>query len=296
MAGVRRARVQPVVIAVSVLAGVDGLMALVEQDRGAGNPRFERLTGPEGTPSVVASAGRVAHTVSFGSRHVCGFWRRQAPLPSLAQRLAAPAQENRKDASVRKVTLLLAAMVVLAVAGVARAAAPPDPNTLVFTTLSNISLNSVPGTQLVVAPGANVTISADWSDSHPDDCPGCIDFLAVGWSGQGAGRVHREFRWYRGERIRGSQPRARADDPRHLQHRGPLRTRVRPRPVLGYRGLTTTTQSLRRWSFSPHCDGPVQGRRMARTLRACSRTRATVSATSPPRARTRPASKRSVTG
>ena len=64
-------------------------------------------------------------------------------------------------------------------------AAPPDPVTLGGTTLSNIRLNGVPGTQLVVAPGANVTITADWSD-HTTGCPGCIDNLPVAFQGFGA--------------------------------------------------------------------------------------------------------------
>ncbi len=86
-----------------------------------------------------------------------------------------------------RVRLALIAMVAaVAFVGVAQAAAPPDPNTVGFTTLSNIQLNGVPGTVLVVAPGANVTISAAWADSHPDYCPGCIDFVAVGWAGQNA--------------------------------------------------------------------------------------------------------------
>ena len=64
-------------------------------------------------------------------------------------------------------------------------AAPPDPVTLGATTLSNIRLNGVPGTQLVVAPGANVTITADWSDNNAG-CPGCIDNLPVAFQGFGA--------------------------------------------------------------------------------------------------------------
>jgi hypothetical protein len=81
---------------------------------------------------------------------------------------------------------LLAAIVVvgLAFSGAAQAA-PPDPVTLGATTLSNIRLNGVPGTQLVVAPGANVTITADWSDNNTG-CPSCIDNLPVAFQGFGA--------------------------------------------------------------------------------------------------------------
>jgi hypothetical protein len=69
------------------------------------------------------------------------------------------------------------------VAGSAFAAAPPNPTQVGATTLSNIQLNDVPGTVLTVTPGANITISANWSDSNTG-CPGCIDFLTVGWPGQ----------------------------------------------------------------------------------------------------------------
>jgi hypothetical protein len=76
------------------------------------------------------------------------------------------------------------AVVGLAFSGAAQAA-PPDPVTLGATTLSNIRLNGVPGTQLVVAPGANVTITADWSDNNTG-CPSCIDNLPVAFQGFGA--------------------------------------------------------------------------------------------------------------
>ena len=66
------------------------------------------------------------------------------------------------------------------------AAAPPDPNTVGYDTVSSIQINGVTGTTAVVAPGADVSISANWSDFHPSDCPGCVDFLAVGYAGQGA--------------------------------------------------------------------------------------------------------------
>ena len=74
------------------------------------------------------------------------------------------------------------AVVGLLFSGVTQAA-PPDPITVGFDTVSNIALNGVPGTTLTVAPGTDVSISANWADSHPTYCPGCIDFLDVGFAG-----------------------------------------------------------------------------------------------------------------
>ncbi|MGD0980486.1 MAG: hypothetical protein ABR946_03290 [Solirubrobacteraceae bacterium] len=74
------------------------------------------------------------------------------------------------------------AVVGLLFSGVTQAA-PPDPATVGFDTVSSIALNGVSGTTLTVAPGADVSISADWSDSHPSYCGGCIDFLDVGFAG-----------------------------------------------------------------------------------------------------------------
>jgi len=76
------------------------------------------------------------------------------------------------------------AAVGLVLSGLAQAA-PPDPVTLGATTLSNIRLNGVPGTQLMVAPGDFVTITADWVDNNTG-CPGCIDNLPVAFKGFGA--------------------------------------------------------------------------------------------------------------
>jgi hypothetical protein len=76
------------------------------------------------------------------------------------------------------------AAVGLTLTGLAQAA-PPDPVTLGATTLSNIRLNGVTGTQLAVAPGADVTITADWSDNNTG-CPSCIDNLPVAFQGFGA--------------------------------------------------------------------------------------------------------------
>jgi hypothetical protein len=78
------------------------------------------------------------------------------------------------------------AVVALLFSGVTQAAAPPDPNTVGSDTVSNIALNGVPGTTLTVAPGADVSISADWSDSGDPSCPDCIDFLDVGFAAQAA--------------------------------------------------------------------------------------------------------------
>ncbi len=65
-------------------------------------------------------------------------------------------------------------------------AAPPDPITVGADTVSNIELNGVPGTTLTVAPGADVSISANWSDAGDSSCPTCIDFLDVGLAGHAA--------------------------------------------------------------------------------------------------------------
>ena len=76
--------------------------------------------------------------------------------------------------------LLVAA---LGLGGVALAAAPTEPVTFGFATISNVSINGIPGTQLVVAPGADVSLTASWVDSHPTYCPYCIDFIPVAFQG-----------------------------------------------------------------------------------------------------------------
>ena len=76
----------------------------------------------------------------------------------------------------------LGLVLVLAFSGVAQAA-PPDPNTVGATTLSNIELNGRPATVLTVRPGEDVTMSAEWSDSNAG-CLGCSDYTAVGFVAQ----------------------------------------------------------------------------------------------------------------
>jgi hypothetical protein len=89
---------------------------------------------------------------------------------------------SRARAGFLVVGVLLVGLPVVGLASPA-SAAPPDPTTVGYTTLSNIQLNGVPGTQLVVAPGADVTITANWSDAG-NPCTNCIIYLAVGWPGQ----------------------------------------------------------------------------------------------------------------
>jgi len=96
-------------------------------------------------------------------------------------------RKRRRTVALASLLALGAAVAVVGLffSGVTQAA-PSDPTTVGFDTVSNIALNGVPGTTLTVAPGADVSISASWSDSHPGYCPGCIDFLDVGFGGQAA--------------------------------------------------------------------------------------------------------------
>jgi hypothetical protein len=73
----------------------------------------------------------------------------------------------------------------LALSGVAQAAAPPDPHTLGTSTLSHIELNGVLGTELTVAPGADVKIKANWEDPRTG-CLGCLDHTSVAFAGNPA--------------------------------------------------------------------------------------------------------------
>ena len=67
---------------------------------------------------------------------------------------------------------------------VAAQANPPDPATVGWATLSGIELNGTPGTVLTVAPGADVQMTANWTDSD-SGCPSCIDQVEVAFAGQG---------------------------------------------------------------------------------------------------------------
>ena len=78
---------------------------------------------------------------------------------------------------------LVAALVLGLSLASAATAAPPSPVVEGFVTISDVYLNGVPGTQLVVAPGENVSLTATWVDYHPEYCPFCVDFLAVGFRG-----------------------------------------------------------------------------------------------------------------
>jgi hypothetical protein len=71
----------------------------------------------------------------------------------------------------------------LALSGPAHAA-PPDPNTVGSATISNVAINGVAGTVLVVTPGTSVTVTANWAD-HNTGCPDCIDYLEVSYAGEG---------------------------------------------------------------------------------------------------------------
>lgn len=93
-----------------------------------------------------------------------------------------------------KLLAALAAIVFMlfALPSVAGAAAdpPPDPTQVGFATLSNIAINGDLGTMAIVAPGAEIEITADYSVDHtrPDGsiyCPGCIDHLPLAFQGFG---------------------------------------------------------------------------------------------------------------
>src|SRR5262245_34752282 len=83
---------------------------------------------------------------------------------------------------------LLAAVALAIGVTTAQAAAPPDPHTVGSITLSNIALNGTAGTVAVVAPGANVSISAHWADHLPAGiCTSiCIVNFPVAFQGFGA--------------------------------------------------------------------------------------------------------------
>ncbi|HEX2702967.1 MAG TPA: hypothetical protein VHM72_06015 [Solirubrobacteraceae bacterium] len=95
-------------------------------------------------------------------------------------------RKRRSSVGLASLLALGAAVAVIGLffSGVTQAA-PPDPATVGGDTVSSIALNGVSGTTLTVAPDADVSISANWSDSNPS-CPGCIDYLDVGFAGQAA--------------------------------------------------------------------------------------------------------------
>ena len=83
---------------------------------------------------------------------------------------------------------LFALVAAVAVAGLifsgVTQAAPSDPTTVGADTVSSIALNGTRGTTITVAPGTDVSISANWSDAGNSSCPDCIDYLDVGFPGQ----------------------------------------------------------------------------------------------------------------
>jgi Glycine rich protein len=93
-----------------------------------------------------------------------------------------PAARPRLIGCSRLAVLAAIAAACLGFSGVARAAAPPDPNTVGATALSHIELNGVLGTELTVAPGQDVKIKARWQDNNTA-CPDCFDFVATAFAG-----------------------------------------------------------------------------------------------------------------
>ncbi len=132
------------------------------------------------------SAGMSALTRSQRSRRSCPSVRWCANVRFSAQGLMVNGGGMFRSLRTRAAMLAVGALLVgLPVVGSANPASadPPNPTTVGYTTLSNIELNGVPGTVLTVAPGADVSISADWSDVG-NPCGTCIIFLVVGWAGQ----------------------------------------------------------------------------------------------------------------
>ncbi len=61
---------------------------------------------------------------------------------------------------------------------------PPSPITVGYATISNVSINGTIDTLAVVPSGSQVSLTATVNDSHPKYCPGCIDYVQVGFVGQ----------------------------------------------------------------------------------------------------------------
>jgi hypothetical protein len=94
--------------------------------------------------------------------------------------------------SAIRVSLVVAVAAVGLIGPAAAQAAPPDPNTSGFSTLSNIELNGMPTTIIAAAPGEDVTIAANWED-HNGGCPNCEDYVGVAFAGQAqAGCIEQE--------------------------------------------------------------------------------------------------------
>jgi len=78
---------------------------------------------------------------------------------------------------------LMSSLLMASVAGAAAGSAPASPIQVGFVNVSNLSLNGVSTTQLVVAPGANVTLTATVVSDHLPYCPSCIDNFPIGFAG-----------------------------------------------------------------------------------------------------------------
>ena len=129
------------------------------------------------------------------------------------------ARATRKQVKVFISTAVAMLAVLLMALPSAAQAYPPDPNTIgEAVTLSSIELNGVSATHIAVSPGQPVTISANWSDSHPGFCPGCVDFLATAYEGSLATAGCIENPGFSGTNGSGAvEPRAGAHQTRHLQ-------------------------------------------------------------------------------
>lgn len=93
--------------------------------------------------------------------------------------------QHKRLSSIAAVVLGLI-LCVVGSGAVALADAQPSPIVVGYDTISNLSLNGVPGTQLTVAPGTDVSLTASWSDYHPSFCAGCVDFLPIAYQGSSA--------------------------------------------------------------------------------------------------------------
>jgi hypothetical protein len=83
----------------------------------------------------------------------------------------------------RLAALAAVAVACLGFSGVAQAAAPPDPNNIGGVELSHIELNGVLGTELTVAPGADVKIKANWLITAPQCRAFCVITTPTAFAG-----------------------------------------------------------------------------------------------------------------